>query len=67
VKNKDLIKDILEIYKRYKARIVFKHVYSHMKSPVDKASLEYYIWYGNYMVDKMANDLLNKKNDFKDY
>ena len=34
--------------------IKFIHVKAHTKEPINKDSQEYFIWYGNYMADKLA-------------
>ncbi len=61
VKNKELIQEILEfkdIVSQENIKITFKHVYGHTKEPSDKESLEWKLWYGNYMVDSKINELL---------
>lgn len=61
VKNCDIIKRVLNLKRDCEkggVQITFKHVFSHTTAPADKNSKEYKIWYGNYMVDKMINDLL---------
>lgn len=52
VLNKDLIKDIIEMLKILNVKFI--HVESHKNKPNDKSSMEYKLWYGNFMVDKMA-------------
>lgn len=55
-KNFDFIYFLYNLSKQYenKLSILYKHVKSHEKSPSNKQSEEYYYWYGNYMVDKLA-------------
>lgn len=62
VKNEELIKNILKLYKYFgdnNIKISFKHVFSHLKEPSTKNSLDYLLWYGNNEVDKKINQLLN--------
>ena len=60
VKNKELIQDILNFKESIdeNIKINFKHVASHTKEPLDKTSLEYRIWLGNYIVDSNINKML---------
>lgn len=61
VKNGELIKNILKLKHKCEnnqIEITFKHVFSHTDEPSDKSSKEHMLWYGNYIVDKMINDLL---------
>ena len=52
IKNLDLIK---KLYKAYTTqRIKFVHVNSHTREPRNKSSVEWRIWYGNEMADKLA-------------
>lgn len=61
VKNMEIIQEILgfkqEILQN-EIKITFQHVFSHTKKPSDEKSLKYKLWYGNYIVDKNINDLL---------
>jgi ribonuclease HI len=62
VKNKDLIKSILELKKECEKlglNIWIKHINSHRKEPDDKDSYEWRLWNGNDIVDKMINELIN--------
>lgn len=52
ISNKDLIIKLYNYYKKYK--IKFIHVKSHQPEPKNKNSLEYKIWYGNFVADKLA-------------
>ncbi len=56
IKNRDLIKTLYELYGKITKRINlrFDHIHSHQKAPENTSSLEYYHWYGNYIVDKYA-------------
>jgi len=62
VKNKELIQDILNlknlIKKDTNIKISFKHVKAHLKEPIDKKTLEWFLWYGNNKVDTNINNLL---------
>ena len=49
VKNRELIEGILE--KLDILNVQFIHVNSHQEKPSDKSSMEYKLWYGNYMAD----------------
>jgi ribonuclease HI len=52
VKNVELIKGIIECLKSL--NIKFLHVESHKDMPEDRRSMEYKLWYGNYMADYLA-------------
>ncbi len=58
VKNLALITSIVNILKSEKGngRLDFLHVASHKVAPLQRDSLEYYLWEGNFNVDKMIND-----------
>jgi ribonuclease HI len=60
VDNKELMVQIREKYKKVKP--IFKHVNSHKPEPEDKTSLEWQMWYGNYMADKFATDASHSKS-----
>ena len=62
VKNKELIKEILEIYDVCSDRVEFKHIRSHTKEPEEKGTLYYKMWYGNKKVDEMIRVCLEKDN-----
>ena len=51
IKNKDLIVELFNLYKNNKVKFI--HVKAHQSKP-DINSLEYNIWYGNYIADKLA-------------
>lgn len=55
--NKELIQSILGLMNE---DITFKHVFSHLKEPIDKKSLEYLIWKGNDICDKNISECLKK-------
>jgi ribonuclease HI len=60
VKNKELIQKILEFKSKCKdISIKFKHVFGHIKEPLDKSSLEWLLWFGNNKVDSNINELLH--------
>lgn len=64
VKNSELIKNIINLKKQCEdngVQVSFKHVFSHTTAPIDKNSKEYRLWYGNYIVDKMINDILSEQ------
>lgn len=57
IENLDLIKELDSEYQKLLGlglEIEFLHLNSHQKKPLNKNSLEYYLWYGNYMVDLLA-------------
>ena len=54
VKNKGLIQDIMSVLGEIKKDVSFEHVRSHQKEPRDKTSLEYILWRGNDMADRLA-------------
>lgn len=56
IENKELI--IKLYYYSKNLNIKYKHINSH-KNPPDKSSDEYYIWYGNFMADKLAVSAAN--------
>jgi ribonuclease HI len=62
VKNKELIKEILEIYERNSDKVEFKHIKSHTKEPEEKDTLYYRMWYGNKRVDDMIKVCLERDN-----
>jgi ribonuclease HI len=54
VDNLEIIQKIYYLYLNF--NIEFIHVRSHKAEPKDKNSKEYFIWFGNYMADKLATD-----------
>ena len=52
IKNLEIIKEIYNYCEVY--RIKFVHINSHMPEPPDKNSVEWKLWYGNDMADKLA-------------
>ena len=58
VLNKGLIQEIVRLMETLNVKFI--HVNSHQDRPKDKKSMEYRLWYGNYMVDKMCNELAQK-------
>jgi len=64
VKHSTVIKESLamisEIDKRHRIKVIFTHVNSHMIPPKDTLSDEYAMWYGNFMADKMANEVMSR-------
>lgn len=54
--NLGLIQNIYRYVQKYP--ITFKHCNSHTKSPLDKNSEEYFIWYGNAMADRLATSCI---------
>ena len=63
IKNKEIIVEITELLDTLQLNVEFKHVFSHTKEPIEKDTLAYKLWYGNYKVDKMINDLLEMELD----
>lgn len=62
VKNKELIQKILEFKSKCKdISIKFKHVFGHIKEPLDKSSLEWTLYFGNKTVDDNINYFLEKE------
>lgn len=61
VKNKELIQEILELKNKTSGNVKFKHVFSHLKEPKNKESLEWFIWNGNNIVDTNINKMLHEK------
>lgn len=57
--NKDLIKKCYYLLKNIKNEFI--HVNSHREEPMDKSSMDYYYWYGNYMADLLANESVIEK------
>jgi ribonuclease HI len=55
-KNCELIQEIYSYINnpKYKDKIQFFHCLSHQKEPLNKVSLEYFIWKGNFEADKLA-------------
>tara|TARA_S200000501_G_C20703570_1_gene690690 strand:+ start:248 stop:985 length:738 start_codon:yes stop_codon:yes gene_type:complete len=59
IKNVELIK---KLYKTYTSqRIKFVHVNSHLKEPSNRNSVEWRLWYGNDMADKLAKQGANDR------
>jgi ribonuclease HI len=52
IKNKDLIVELFNYYKKYNIKII--HVKAHGTEPLDKKSIEYKHYYGNKIADKLA-------------
>jgi ribonuclease HI len=52
IKNKELIIELYNLYKKYK--IKFIHVRSHQTEPQLKTTEDHFRWYGNMMADKLA-------------
>ena len=63
VKNKEIIKKILRLKNECLDKIIsmisFKHIKAHQREPENKYSKEYMFWKGNYIVDKIINELLS--------
>lgn len=53
IKHKSLIQNIVEHYDDILSftKLSFKHVFSHLKEPENKESMQYFLWYGNKKVD----------------
>ena len=58
VKNKDLIKKILEYRSAIDFNVFFKHINSHTKEPDNKNTKEYLLWNGNKIVDDNITSVL---------
>ena len=56
IENLELMKTLY--HSSLKFKINFKHVKAHKVEP-DKNSKNYYLWYGNFMADKLAVDAAN--------
>lgn len=54
ISNLELIKKLY--YYSINMGIIFRHVDAHTSEPRNKNSLEWKIWYGNFMADKLATD-----------
>lgn len=54
IKNKDIIINILSLLEQIDVK--FKHIKSHQPKPVNKNSLEYKLWYGNYKSDLLCQN-----------
>lgn len=55
VQNKEIIQEILQLMETMNVKFI--HIESHKDKPKDKTSIEYKLWYGNYMADKLCNNL----------
>jgi ribonuclease HI len=62
VLNLELVKELYELSKSI--NVTFKHIRSHQKEP-DKNNENWYLWNGNKIVDKLANDIMNNINKIK--
>jgi ribonuclease HI len=61
VKNKNLIMKILE--EKTKFRSVFLvHSRGHQREPLDKSSVEWFLWYGNDIADELATRAVHGSN-----
>ena len=59
IKNLELIK---KLYKAYTTqRIKFVHINSHLKEPSNRNSVEWRLWHGNDMADKLARKGANER------
>lgn len=59
IKNVELIK---KLYKTYTSqRIKFVHVNSHLKEPSNRNSVEWRLWHGNDMADRLAKQGANER------
>ena len=54
ISNLDLIQQLYILTKTYPVEYI--HVKSHKKEPINKKTLEWKIWKGNYMADKYAKN-----------
>ena len=54
VKNRNLIELLLNLTNEFN-NVSYNHIRSHQEEPTNKESLEYKVWYGNMMADKLAN------------
>jgi ribonuclease HI len=68
-KNLDLINIVMLLYRKINALscLICKHTNSHKKCLPTFTEIEKKIWYGNYLVDKYANELLKDINKFTHY
>ena len=55
VKNRNLIEILLNITKEFN-NVSYNHIKSHREEPNNKSSIQYKLWYGNMMADKLANE-----------
>jgi ribonuclease HI len=60
--NLELIKYIHKLVSSKK--ILFEHCNSHQQAPMNKDSIEYKIWYGNFIADELATKGINEKVDY---
>jgi ribonuclease HI len=63
VKNKELIKDIVDLEKKIAKNdvvISYTHVLSHRTEPTDKDTFEWFLWNGNNIVDENIVKVLNE-------
>lgn len=64
VKNKELIQDIVELSNKIEKNggiVTFRHIFSHLREPSNKDSLEWQFWNGNRIVDENINLIMHKK------
>ena len=59
IKNVEIIKKLYETYKRQ--RIKFVHINSHLKEPSNRNSVEWRLWHGNDMADRLAKQGANDR------
>jgi ribonuclease HI len=62
IKNQDLIQEIIGLFESNQnfCKIQFKHVFSHLKEPEEKNTLQYFLWYGNKRVDENISQILDR-------
>jgi len=59
IKNLEVIKKLYKVYTSQ--RIKFVHLNSHIKEPSNRNSVEWRLWYGNEMADKLAKQGANER------
>ncbi len=62
VKNKELIKEILDLKIKLalnKIPVSFRYVQAHREEPSTHDKFKYFLWYGNNQVDSMINQMLD--------
>ena len=55
VKNRNLLELLFNLSNEFN-NVSYNHIRSHKQEPENKESLEYKLWYGNMMADKLANE-----------
>lgn len=62
IKNQDLIQEMTSLFDEMQSlcKVQFKHVFSHLKEPTEKNTLQHFLWYGNKRVDENVSIVIER-------